>query len=69
MYRTLRGFYMWPNMRKTIKAFTDRCKVCMEFQLAKERVKPLGLAVSLADVNPMDWVVADVFSIKGAHFV
>ena len=69
MYRTLRRFYMWPGMWKTIKEYTEKCQVCMHFQPVKERAKPLGLPVSLADLNQIDWFVADAFSIKGSNIL
>ncbi|PRQ55656.1 putative nucleotidyltransferase, Ribonuclease H [Rosa chinensis] len=41
MYRTLKEYYWWPNMKREIAAFVSKCLVCQ--QVKAERQKPSGL--------------------------
>ena len=41
MYRILKDYYWWPNMKREIAAFVSRCLICQ--QVKAERQKPLGL--------------------------
>jgi hypothetical protein len=41
MYRTLKEYYWWPNMKREIAAYVSRCLVCQ--QVKAERQKPSGL--------------------------
>ena len=41
MYRTLKDYYWWPNMKREIAAFVSRCLICQ--QVKAERQKPSGL--------------------------
>jgi hypothetical protein len=41
MFRTLREYYWWPNMKREIAAFVSRCLICQ--QVKAERQKPSGL--------------------------
>ncbi|KAK9912200.1 hypothetical protein M0R45_036072 [Rubus argutus] len=40
MFRTLREFYWWPNMKREIAAFVSRCLIC---QQVKRNDKTFGL--------------------------
>ncbi|XP_024164118.1 uncharacterized protein LOC112171118 [Rosa chinensis] len=46
MYRTLKEYYWWPNMKREIAAFVSRCLVCQ--QVKAERQKPSGLLQPLS---------------------
>ena len=41
MYRILKDYYWWPNMKREIAAFVSRCLICQ--QVKAERQKPSGL--------------------------
>ena len=42
MYRTLKDFYWWPNMKREIAAaYVSKCLICQ--QVKAERQKPSGL--------------------------
>lgn len=41
MYRTLKEYYWWPNMKREIAAYVSRCLICQ--QVKAERQKPSGL--------------------------
>ena len=41
MYRTLRGHYWWPGMKRDVAEFVSKCLVCQQVKV--ERQKPSGL--------------------------
>ena len=41
MYRTLKDFYWWPNMKREIAVYVSKCLICQ--QVKAERQKPSGL--------------------------
>jgi len=41
MYRTLRGYYWWPGMKREIAEYVAKCLMCQ--QVKPERQRPGGL--------------------------
>ena len=56
-------------MQKTIQDYIQKCTICLQFHPSKERMKLAGLPVSLLNLNLMDWIIADAFSIKDSNFL
>merc|ERR1712030_20097 len=59
---TMKKFYFWPRMREDIHQHIAACRTCLVLMPGKTRSQALGLDVDIADLQPMDWLVTDLFS-------
>ena len=51
MYRTLKGYYWWPGMKREIAEFVVRCLICQQVKPKRQRLggllNPLPVSISL----------------------
>ena len=61
LMETIKKHYYWPKMRQQITEHVAQCKSCLILMPSKTRTQALGLDVKLSDLEPMDWLVTDLF--------
>ncbi|KAL6195762.1 hypothetical protein ACLB2K_031380 [Fragaria x ananassa] len=62
MYKTLKDFYWWPNMKREISAYVSKCLICQQVKVERQKpsdlLDPLPIPIWKWDNITMDFVIS-----------